>query len=365
VKHLVSRIAQRVFLALSAAVICGRAVEAGLNFDQGLQNYNQKKLAAAAQCFAADIKKGSGNSKTFYYLANCLYGMRRLDEAIQTYWYLTFTYPSSAEAYTARGFLKRIDVNYNKDVANANLRAMPKLNGIDLTPEANIAVAQESKGVSQSQKKAIVEAIVLTVRGNAGRPDVTPGLVSKVKEALLSYPTNLLSLVYSKGCKIYLTPTLIDKEPGLQNTKPSGYEDGSTFKNCPGMFQHGNEIVVCELALSNRDDEWVTMEDPLGTLRHELGHAVDWYLGDLSATEEYKHLYRLESAKIDESVKPSIDYFLQRDFRGPSETFAELMCFEYGGRNTTGKEKTTETVHTSFPELSNFIRKKIADIPQR
>ncbi len=113
-KHLASRIAQRSLFVLGVALISARAVEAGLNFDQGLQNYNQKKLDAAAQCFAADIKNGSANSKNFYYLANCLYGMRRLD-----------------------GFPKRIDVNYNKDVANANLRAMPKLKDIDLSSGAN------------------------------------------------------------------------------------------------------------------------------------------------------------------------------------------------------------------------------------
>jgi hypothetical protein len=170
--------------------------------------------------------------------------------------------------------------------------------------------------------------------------------------------------IHSKLVSVKTGEVQIDKDPGLQNTRPSGYEEGQTYKNCGGMFRHGNEIVICQLALSPNDDsEWTSLPDPVGTLRHELGHAVDYYLGSVSSTEDYKHIYLLEMAKIEDEDRHTLDYFLQADFRGPRETFAELMCAQYGGREGYPDQRTKKLVQV-FPQLSSFIEKKIAGIPK-
>jgi len=325
---------------------------------QAIRLYKQKDFEGAIKAFSACVKENPRDAKSCFYLANSCYGARRMDEAIKLYWYVTKNFPSASESYSARSFLKQIDRNYLRDSQDSSLAVFPEIKGIEATVAAPTQAA-EHRPISSKDKQEIIAALVKVIPAQADRKNISKDLVEKVKEALMAYPTNLLALIYSKGCKVYLTPTMIDKEPGLQNTQPRGYEDGTTFKNCPGMFQHGNEIVVCEYAMQG--DNWAPLPDCIGTLRHELGHAVDCYLGWYSHKEAFKHEYFLESANIDDDVKPRLGYFLQKDVGGPTETFAELMCYQYGGRT---ENRRTELVHASFPALAKMIKTEIQAIPQ-
>src|SRR5271168_2084068 len=301
--------------------------------EEGIQLYNQHQFEPAIKVFAKGLQQNPHDTASCYYMANCLYGLRRYDEAIKIYWYIVRNFPNSREGYSARAFLKTIDRDYVAHSTDPALLKMPEIKGAESGSTASVQASAAPFKLDSSSKQAIIDQIVMVVRAQANRPEVSAGMIKRIKTALLAYPNNLLALIAAKGCKIYLTPTMIDKEPGLQNSTPTGYEEGETYKNCPGMFKDGSEIVLCELSLSQHDDsEWSTLPDPVGTLRHELGHAVDYYLGEISSTEQYKHTYLLEMAKIDDSDKPMIAYFLQKDYRGPCETFAELMCEQYGGR---------------------------------
>jgi tetratricopeptide (TPR) repeat protein len=326
---------------------------------EGIRLYNQKDFEGAIKVFSVCIKENPRDAKSCFYLANCCYGSRRFDEAIKVYWYVVKNFPSAAESYSARSFLKQIDRNYLRDSQDSNLTVFPELKGIETANTAAPSKAAEYRPISGKDKEKIIDDLVKVVPAQADRKNVSKDLIGKVKEALTAYPTNLLALVYAKGCKIYLTPTMIDKDPGLQNTQPRGYEDGYTYKNCPGMFSGGSEIVICEYSMQG--DNWIPLTDCIGTLRHELGHAVDCYLGWYSHKEVFKHEYFIEAAGIDDDIKPRLCYFLQKDVGGPTETFAELMCYEYGGRS---ENKRTELVHTSFPTLAKMIDQQIRAIPQ-
>jgi tetratricopeptide (TPR) repeat protein len=328
------------------------------NNAEGIRLYNQKDYDGATKVFAGCIKDNPKDVKSCFYLAYCCYAKQRLDDAVKLYWYVVKSFPNSAESYSARSFLKQIDRNYLKDMQDSNLAVLPEIKGIEIANAASPAVP-ERRSLSGKDKEEIIERLVKVVPAQADRKNVSKQLIENVKEALKAYPTNLLALVYAKGGKVYLTPTMIDKEPMLQNTQPTGYEDGTTFKNCPGMFQRGNEIVICEYSMQG--DNWAPLTDCIGTLRHELGHAVDCYLGWFSGKEAFKHEYLLEAARIDEDVKTRLGYFLQKDRTGPTETFAELMCYQYVGR---AKNERTDLVHSSFPGLARMITKEIAAIPQ-
>jgi tetratricopeptide (TPR) repeat protein len=348
--------------ALAGFFACVGMANAGQRED-GIQLYNQRQLEPALKDFAKALQDNPHDTASCYYMANCCYGLRRYDEAIKLYWYIVRNFPNSREAYSAKAFLKTADREYVAHSTDPALLKLPDIKGAEsaAATSASVGASAAPYKLDSSAKQTIIDQIVVVVRAQANRPDVSTGMVKRVKTALSAYPNNLLALVAGRGCKIYLTPTMIDKEPGLQNSTPSGYEEGQTYKNCPGMFKDGNEIVLCELSLSQHDDsEWTTLPDPVGTLRHELGHAVDYYMGQISSTEEYKHIYLLEMARIDDNDKPVIAYFLQKDYRGPCETFAELMCEQYGGRKD---DRRGERLAQNFPQLSKLIAKKISEIP--
>jgi len=318
------------------------------DFTKAMSFYNHRQFEDALNCFVKD-GQAQNNSSAFMYAANCLMFLGRKDEAIGCYWYLVHNCPSSREAYEARNYLKRVDGAY---LRHANDKAAGKLPVIDAAAAAESA-SKPALALTPSKDDVIAD-LVTTIRAQAGRPDVSASLVSNIKKTLASYPMNLLLLLQKNNCKVCLTPTLIDKEPGLQNTKPRGYEDGSTYKNCPGMFD-GN-IVVCQYAAHGVDD-WEPTEDPIGCLRHEIGHAFDYFGGNIAESEEFKHAYYLDCGNIDDSVKNKISYYVQKAEGGPSECFAELVAYKFGGRNSNNDR--CSLVHSSFPEASKVVDSKL------
>ena len=288
------------------------------NFDRGIELYKNKNYEAAAKSFAESARVNTKNAGAYYYLANCSYAMGHRDEAIKQYWSILHYFPTAREAYYARSFLKQIDGDYSKhlnDVSPGQLPVQAK------TKEAD---PSERFSPPEISKNKLIENILHVVKSQGNRPEVSNTLIEEAKKTLANYPTGLLMSLITKGCYVCLTPTTIDQDPRMQNTKPRGYEEGTTYKNCPGFFD-GEHIVVCEYALRGSDDShWEPTEDPIGTLRHELGHAFDYCLGNISTSEAFKHAYYLDAGSIDEEAKPRLAYFLQTSRSGLAETFAEL-----------------------------------------
>jgi len=344
------RIRTTVFILLMVGVSFS-AVLASSNLNDAIHLYQEKKYKEALESLT-EICRSTPNSPVAYsYAANCYYVLGERKEAINLYWYVVKNFPNAKEAYTYRAFLKQIDANYAKNSNSRDNTEVPK----DMVAAKT---ASASKAAPDHVEQSTIDSVIKVIKAEGGRPDVTASLIKQVKSVLAAYPAGLFDLMKQHNTKICLTPTMIDIEPGLQNTQPRGYEDGTSYKNCPGCYEYP-KIIICEYTLKGANDEdWEAASDPVGTLRHELGHAFDSYVGEVSQTEQFKHAYYLDSGAItDEETKTQIAYFLQKDTGGPSETFAELFCYKYGG-SAVRKEHCT-LVHSSFPRCAAILQKLI------
>jgi hypothetical protein len=97
-------------------------------------------------------------------------------------------------------------------------------------------------------------------------------------------------------------------------------------------------------------------------LNHEMGHALDAFLGNLTQTEEFKHVYYLDLGRLDQPTKERLSYYTQKSDGGPSEAFAEIFAGLYGRRSIKERQDTTDEVVTAFPGLAALIKKKLAEI---
>jgi hypothetical protein len=231
-----------------------------------------------------------------------------------------------------------------------------------VAPSTNNLTTRQSQTRAKTSVPRDGSDLIVITRNQGDRPPVSITMIRQVKSALESFPPLFLDLLRANSAKVHITPTMIDHNPDLKNTRPRGYEEGMTYKNCPAMFDSDN-IVVAEYALiGDNDSAWEKMEDPIGSMRHEMGHALDQFLGRLTQTEEFKHVYYLDLGRLDPPTKERLGYYTQKASGGPSEAFAEVFAGMYGGRSMKDRQARTEEVLKSFPGLAALIKKKIAEI---
>jgi hypothetical protein len=339
------------------------------DFETATKLYSQKQYKPAFAMFSAIYAADQKNLTALFYCANCQLAAGQRADAIKAYTSIATASPGSAVGIAALNALKSINASsaatsLAKSNSSVNQMQNDKVSQIAAQYRASGATGTASSGhgkLSADQKTQAINEIVKTVRAQADRPNVSESFVAETKEALTQYPEPLLHLLWKKGMHVKLTPTMIDNEPGLAYSHPTGYEDGTTFKNCPGLF-NGYDIVLCEYEFVGDSTEVKKCFGPMGTLRHELGHAVDTYLGSITSKEEYKHLYLLDLGTIDDGTKGKLSYYTQKDRVGPAEAFAEIMCNKYGGRPADDSRKPEE-VAGAFKLTKAYIDKLIAAIP--
>jgi hypothetical protein len=229
------------------------------------------------------------------------------------------------------------------------------------TPEQPSASPSVKGSTSSSQ----IDVVVVKPLGN--HPACTADFIKQVKGAVHKFPPDVVALAARNGCHIYVSPTMIDLHPELKNTRPSTYEQGHTYKNCPALFERPN-VVVCQYCIVGEDDDnnWQLAGDPIGSLRHEFGHAVDAFMGYVSSTENFRHVYEMERTRInDPEVRSQLSYYVQdsrdRDL-GTSETFAEGCSILFGGAESPWRQKTQTCYKSSFPDILKLIQKKLDSI---
>ncbi len=324
--------------------------------EEALKEYNKGQYNKASEEFSKIVQDQPKNFEALCYLAGSLYHAGRTPEAIDAYWRIVKNYPDAPETRGIKAFLFKKDPNYSKNASrSASSNSMGAGGDVDMP--------LNTSGKRPTAANDIANALVGRVKPLSNRPPVSSLLVMDIKTALSEYPLSVLNLLYSKGCKILITPTYIDRDPASANSRPQGFEYGSTWKDCPGRFD-GRNVIVCEYTIGNGVDV-EKAADPIGILRHEIGHALDKFLGDLSNQPDFKLAYNQDLNKLDEFVKPRLHYYIQTEGNGPAETFADLAAAKYGGRTQSGNRKNRSVsianlVYDNFPSANKVLESKLA-----
>jgi hypothetical protein len=336
-------------LALPAPVLSATA-----EFNAGLAQYNQRQFGPAITTFRKIMQSEPNNVAAAYYLANCYYQLGQMGPAAKYYEWITTAFPKSSEAVSAQAMLNRMGAG-SKSVNSASaIRALD-------------TGAKAAAGGSKSATASASEIQVVVIKPLGDHPACTPDFIKQVKAAVHGFPTDVIALAARNNCHIYVTPTMIDKYPELKNTRPATYEQGHTYKNCPALFERPN-VVVCQYAIIGEDDDnnWQLATDPIGSLRHEFGHAVDAFMGYISSTEDFRHVYEMERTRItDPDTRSQLSYYVQdsrdRDL-GTSETFAEGCSIVFGGAESSWRVKSQTSFKNSFPRILTLIKQKLNDL---
>lgn len=327
---------------------------AGGDFDAGVAEYNVRHFSQSIPLFHKALQAQPRNLSAALYLANAYYQQRQTASAVQYYRWIQSAAPTSREASTAASMLQRLGSPTGGSKASGD--ALTGAPAGSATSPSSAADVSSSGGMQ-----------VVLVRSLGDHPACTAEFIKTVSSAVKSFPPQVVSLAIKNKCKIYITPTMIDMHPELQNTQPGTYEQGHTFKNCPAMFEFPN-VVICQYAQQGEGaDNWQPCTDPIGALRHEFGHAIDAFLGYVTRSEEFKHAYEMERTAVrDPEARGALQYYVQDGGRdhslGSSETFAEGSAIVFGGGQADWSKKEQSYFKQAFPNVLRIIKTKLDEI---
>ena len=302
---------------------------------QANQMYLAHRYSEAANLFYQAIVKEKAGPSAWLYMAHCQYAMGMTKQSRATYEQIKKEFPRTAEGKTANMYLSRMDW--------VNPPAQPRSSTI-----ASLSALPAASSNSLLQKITITKAIV-------GHPDVANGTVEQVKDNIQKIPASLQQTLLGGGIRFCITPTLIDRNPELAYQQGRGYE-GSTWKRCPGMFSAPN-VIICERTVNevtNDVDEPETSAQINQTFFHEIGHALDHCLGGYSHSEEYRHAYYLDLARVPPDAAARLAYYMQKSSAGQEECCAELTCVALNGGSFHADE-----LRSYFPLTLAVIKKKL------
>lgn len=248
--------------------------------------------------------------------------------------------------------------------ANAEVTMdMGPMEVIRFNPWAKLQAVPISQPTQWTQEE--VRPALPTRKMIKGRANVSPGFQDEIVRALAKLPPATVNALERSGYKLSLSKTVTQAVPAARQQQVRGYEKHATWDSVYGMFNRTTrEVVMAEFAEGNAGSAkgLVTLNNETrrqGILRHEIGHAVDQYLGNFSHTPEFKRLYQRGLASVSKPEEKVLFYYAQPGDAGLEETFAELFAC----MNETACDKNSDMLlRNHFGELMNLIRINVATI---
>lgn len=328
-------------------LVSQEAFSASDAFQNAVSLYGKQDYRACVPLLENYIRAHPTNKVAYCYLANSYFALGNYDQAKKLAEYVAVNFTMTPESAACGELIARIQ---------AKLEKSQKATKILTGSQSETALRHSSgKHGGSTGGPFNIDTFIYTVRGNVDTGEVSPEFLQKVKAVVSSMPQNVMARLQHSGCKVCVTPRMADKLPGFSHQRPRGWDEDKSGKHVDGLFN--GEVIICENSISYKNDfEYVKNERYAGVLRHEMGHAVDWYYGRLSRTEELKHSYLLELARVDiDAREREIAYYAQKSDAGRSECFAELFGAMIGG----GCSKYDSMLMASFPSTAKLIREKV------
>lgn len=335
----------RLTLALSLFLLPAIA-QTSNEYKLGMLSYQGRRYKEAAIFFLKAMSTEPKNPKAFYYAGYCLYMDGRKEDAFNTFKLLVNSMPDTKEAIQAKSFLKQNDKSYSTTLRSKS--ASPA--------SVNVTVKSESsKNTSDYYASKLVK--VHKPRGKV--PAVSASYISEIQRLLIALPVSVLKKLCDNDAKVSIYPSVVENDYRMQNTRPRGWDEGTSWSES-SAFCRGTEVVISQYVINQNTGDYQDASDQVGAIRHEVGHALDHCL-DISDSEQWKHMHRLEAANIPPEMRKRLDYYLKPE-SGTSETFAELFNEKFGGYTDRGRGDVSALVKAYFPNCNKMMEKKLKEL---
>lgn len=352
------------FLAITTAAFVfmgGFAAEAvNPKYTAGVAAFNGKNFRAAVSAFGEVVRAEPRNLSAVYYLAMSYFSLGQISAAVGYFNWLAENYPGTIEGRRARSLIERLGAQ--AAVRGEKLGSRPSGSGgrsVSAPPAVARGDAAPKPVTSAPPSQISAESMIVMVKSIDDHPAVEESTVEAVKEALRGVQHNVLAFLYNHKVRVHIAATALDEDPTLAETQPRGYEEGATFRNVPAFF-YRNNVVVCSYAFRAGRNDWEPIPDVEGAVRHEVGHALDHLLGELSNDNEFCNVYSYDCGKMEPEMQEKLQYYLQKGHAGRSECFAECCATIFGGR--TYRRDRTEDVQASFPHSIHWVKVKLSQL---
>jgi hypothetical protein len=149
-----------------------------------------------------------------------------------------------------------------------------------------------------------------------------------------------------KACRVSVITTglTLDAQADLSGRVPP-------VEPLAGLYDHGRRQVILPERVVDLDGERPALI-PDGVLRHQLGHALDHCLGNMSQTRRMRGAYqRGAEFAADLDASGELGFYLQNGVEGRREAFAEAVAVALGG----GAE-------AAYPDLFQACFRELIDL---
>lgn len=332
----------RSYLALTASVLCfGTAVFAADTGDDaatGYKLYDSQDYRGAIKVLSSAVKGSAAkDARAHLYLGNA---------------WMKLGKPEYARYF----YTKALTLNPTEQMTTYLKRALDKsLAASSGSGSAASSSDGESSGGKDGKSKGIkdlplADRTMIEVYQNRKSKD-TAFVMDEVASALCALEESTKRTLREGGCKILISHTILTARPDMRGVKPRGYLHGGGYDNCPGMFDPSTKTLYVPEKASWRNsppqlNRWVKE-----TALHELGHAYDHCLKEVSERAEYRKAVSQDHQRLTNTLRRTYWYYTQPG-AGESELFAELFAVLHGAAESAEQEK----MPLFFPITTKYMK---------